>query len=285
MTTRRSFLKHSAAAAAGVMFCGCGMVHKAGAQQSRQTLPVSVNGKRIKTIDVHAHCHIREAAVLLGADGEKLQVLPINGGDEIYIGIEKRLAAMDAQAVDLEVLSINPYWYDRDRDLARPDRQDPEREACGALRFEAGPVCSLRIAHTSGSRSRGSRTGNSDQEAEASRGAAIGGAVNGVNFSDPKFNPVWAKAEELGVPVFIHPQGIPELSNRAFRKRLARQHDCKSARNHDRLVSSDLRGDARSFSRTDGHCRAWRRVSAVDMPTARITPVWSVRKDVTPTSS
>jgi predicted TIM-barrel fold metal-dependent hydrolase len=31
-------------------------------------------------------------------------------------------------------------------------------------------------------------------------------------FSDAKFHPVWAKAEELGVPLFIHPQGVPELS-------------------------------------------------------------------------
>jgi aminocarboxymuconate-semialdehyde decarboxylase len=46
------------------------------------------------------------------------------------------------------------------------------------------------------------------------KGAAIGGAVNGEAFSDPKFHPVWAKAEELGVPLFIHPQGIPELNKR-----------------------------------------------------------------------
>jgi predicted TIM-barrel fold metal-dependent hydrolase len=35
-----------------------------------------------------------------------------------------------------------------------------------------------------------------------------------VEFSDPKFHPVWAKAEELGVPLFIHPQGVPELNKR-----------------------------------------------------------------------
>jgi predicted TIM-barrel fold metal-dependent hydrolase len=46
------------------------------------------------------------------------------------------------------------------------------------------------------------------------KGAAIGSAVNGVEFSDPKFDPVWAKAEELGVPLFIHPQGMPELNKR-----------------------------------------------------------------------
>jgi predicted TIM-barrel fold metal-dependent hydrolase len=38
--------------------------------------------------------------------------------------------------------------------------------------------------------------------------------VNGDAFSDPKFHPVWAKAEELGVPLFIHPTGVPELAKR-----------------------------------------------------------------------
>ena len=38
------------------------------------------------------------------------------------------------------------------------------------------------------------------------RGAAIGGSVNGEEFADAKFHPVWAKAEELGVVLFVHPQ-------------------------------------------------------------------------------
>lgn len=38
------------------------------------------------------------------------------------------------------------------------------------------------------------------------RGAGIGGSVAGEDLSDPKFHPFWAKAEQLGVLVFIHPQ-------------------------------------------------------------------------------
>jgi hypothetical protein len=33
-----------------------------------QKLPVMVGGKRVKTIDVHAHCQFHEAGALLGAD-------------------------------------------------------------------------------------------------------------------------------------------------------------------------------------------------------------------------
>lgn len=46
------------------------------------------------------------------------------------------------------------------------------------------------------------------------RGAAIGGSVNGTDFSDPQFHPVWAKDEELGTTLFIHPQSTPEQAKR-----------------------------------------------------------------------
>ncbi len=111
MTTRRDFLRSGAAAATGIVFCSCGLLHRANAQQpARQTLPVMVAGKRIKTVDVHAHCHFHEAGALLGADAAKLQLPPVNGAPEAFIEIEKRLAVMDAQAIDMEVLSINPFW-------------------------------------------------------------------------------------------------------------------------------------------------------------------------------
>jgi predicted TIM-barrel fold metal-dependent hydrolase len=35
------------------------------------------------------------------------------------------------------------------------------------------------------------------------RGAAIGDSVAGVEFSDPKFHPIWAKAKELGATLMI----------------------------------------------------------------------------------
>jgi len=49
------------------------------------------------------------------------------------------------------------------------------------------------------------------------RGAAIGGSVNGEELADPKFHPFWAKAEQLGALVFIHPQATgvaAEIPNR-----------------------------------------------------------------------
>ena len=214
MNTRRNFLKTGAAIAGGLVFCGCGLLHRAHAQGgTRQTLPVSVGGKKVKTIDVHTHCHFHEAGALLGADAAKLQIPPVNGAEEAFIAIDKRLAAMDAQAIDMEVLSINPFWYDRDRDLAAQIvkiQNEKLAELCASKpdRFAAFASLTLQAPDLA------------VQELETAvkkqglKGAAIGDRVNGVEFSDSRFHPVWAKAEELGVPLFIHPQGLPELSKR-----------------------------------------------------------------------
>ena len=43
------------------------------------------------------------------------------------------------------------------------------------------------------------------------RGAAIGGHVQGEDISLPKYDPFWAKAQELGVVVFMHPQGAENV--------------------------------------------------------------------------
>ena len=45
------------------------------------------------------------------------------------------------------------------------------------------------------------------------RGASIGGHVNGAVPSLSRFDPFWAKAEELDVPVFMHPNNASYLVN------------------------------------------------------------------------
>lgn len=97
MTTRRDFLRNGAVAA-GVVFCGCGLMHAAHAQQARQKLPVKVKGKTVKTIDVHAHCQFREAGALLGDEGLKLQLAPNKGAEEAFIEIKERLALIRRHA-------------------------------------------------------------------------------------------------------------------------------------------------------------------------------------------
>ena len=95
------------------------------------------------------------------------------------------------------------------------------------------------------------------------KGAAIGGNVDGVAFSDPKFHPVWAKAEELGVPLFIHPQGVPELNkllagNGWLTNAIAYPAETSIALSH--LI---FEGTFDRFPEAEGDRRPWRRLPAV----------------------
>src|ERR671923_20100 len=124
--------------------------------------------------------------------------------------VSGRLRAMDEQGIDMEALSINPYWYKAERDLAKQVCQIQNEKlaaACAANpdRFVAFATVPLQHPELA------AELLEEGVKKYGLRGAGIGGSVNGEEISDPKFHPFWAKAESLGVLVFIHPQGTTEL--------------------------------------------------------------------------
>ena len=192
----------------GILFTGCSMSNAAHAQPAggrrRQVL---VGGKRVKTIDVHAHCVVAEALALLNLKLEDQRGPGI--GD---VGA-RRIAEIDEQGIDIEALSINPTWYRAERDVAAEViriQNNRLAEYCGTYpdRFVAFASVALQFPELAveqlvhGVKKLGLR------------GAAVGASVAGLEFSDPKFHPFWARAEELGVLIFIHPQSTPQLEPR-----------------------------------------------------------------------
>jgi len=191
MTGRREFL----------LFVGCALMPQAHAQVRRRE--VRVAGRRIKTIDVHAHCVIPEAEALMKHKSAGVYA----------ITWEERLKRLDAQGIDLQALSINPTWYGLERDLAtKVIELQNERlaELCAQHRDRLVAFASVALQYPD----------LAAQQLEQAvkklglRGAAIGGSVEGEELSEAKFHPFWAKAEELGVLVFMHPQRTPDLANR-----------------------------------------------------------------------
>lgn len=164
---------------------------------------VVVSGRRVRTVDVHAHCAFPDVHALMGIALERSSL----------VMADERIRAMDAQGIDIEALSVNPFWYAAERDLAaRLIRLQNEKlaELCAARpdRFVAFATAALQ---------------HPDLAVEqlvygvkqlGLRGLSVGGSVAGAELADPKFHPVWAKAEELGVLVFIHPMGTAELKGR-----------------------------------------------------------------------
>src|ERR1700730_11794060 len=106
MATRRDFMRGASAAglavATGMAFCSCGMLAAARAQQpAGARLPVTVKGKRVKTIDLHSHCLFNEAIALMGEDARNV-VQPTKGWGKQLIVMEKPIKANEAFAIDTE---------------------------------------------------------------------------------------------------------------------------------------------------------------------------------------
>src|SRR3954447_3521595 len=209
MSTRRNFLK---GAGAGLVFCGCGLPMAAHAESTPARLPVMIKGKRIKTVDVHSHCFFQAAIDLMGEDA-KAVLPPVKGIPEHFIAVEQRLKEMDAMAIDMEILSINPFWYRKDRDTAEAIckvNNEKLAELCASQPDRFGAFASLTLQHPDLAVTQL----ESAVKKLGLKGAAIGGSVLGEDFSSERYHPVWAKAEELGAVLFIHPQSTPPLAPR-----------------------------------------------------------------------
>jgi len=166
-----------------------------------------INGTRVDVIDIHAHCSVPGAAAILG-----IEVNFPNPALSLD-GYRQRLADMDAQGIDIEALSINPFWYAASREQASEViALQNERIAafCAEMPDRFVGLATVALQHP-------------DLAAEqledavkrlGLRGALVGGSVEGEELADRRFDPFWQKAEELRVPIFIHPQGVPQLASR-----------------------------------------------------------------------
>jgi aminocarboxymuconate-semialdehyde decarboxylase len=212
MRNRRQFLKDAAGVSAGMFFRGAGApdllaqasTPQGGAVKRRE---IRIGQRRIKTVDVHSHIALPEAAeVLKGTPLEKLAAGgPTRPGTNPHSLGPERLQTMDEMGIDVQVVSINAFWYSANRDLAQRliDVQNQKlAELCAAQpdRFVALASVALQFPELA------AKQMEDAIKHLGMRGAAIGGTVEGQELSSPKFDPFWAKAEEMQALIFMHPQ-------------------------------------------------------------------------------
>lgn len=211
MLNRRSFL-----AGAGLGFCACCFGPRRARAQARRALPVTVAGQRVRTIDAHTHCYFQDTLELMGPEWKSI-LPPVKGVPQHFLAasdiLDERLRAMDEMAIDMEVLSTNPFWYGKDRDTAARIVELQNQHLADIInghpgRFAAFAALAMQYPDLA------ARQLEDAVRNKGLRGAAIGASMLGESFADPKYHPVLAKAEELGATLFIHPQSTPELAKR-----------------------------------------------------------------------
>lgn len=205
MPNRREFVQAVAGAAAGVLGSRVPVFGQAQGSARRQ---ISIAGRRVPVVDIHAHCGVLTVPpVVKGTPFEANG--NVVGGQLLNAA---RIATMDKQGVDYQALSINGFWWYTitDRDLAdRIVRAQNEGLAAWCKqhpdRFVAFASSSLQFPDLAAAQI------EDGIKRLGLRGAAIGGHVNGQDLSDPRFDPFWAKAAELGEIVFMHPNGAENI--------------------------------------------------------------------------
>jgi len=209
MRNRREFIQTAAELAAGALLTGCGLLDAAPAPQAGTPVTrreVRVGGKRVKVVDMHAHAGIAELENVV--KGTPLERYGQSGG---RLGPD-RIQELDKRGIDVQVLDINTFWwYAADRELATKIVQVQDEglsKWCAAHpdRFVAFTSPALQFPDLAA------------QQAEHAvkelgmRGVAVGGHVAGEPLSAPRYDPFWAKVQELGVMVFMHPNSAENVA-------------------------------------------------------------------------
>src|SRR5688572_10927180 len=203
MANRRDFFKKVAGATAGAY-----VATRGGSAITAQAPParrqVSIAGKRIRTIDIHAHTEVPIMEVVKGT--------PFESQGKAEPGLVERIAAMDKQGLDTQALSINGFWWYeiKDRGLARAVC-NAQNEGMAAWvkkypgRFVAMASVPLQFPDLAAEMLQDAVT------RLGARGTTVGGHVNFEDLSLPKFDPFWAKAAEMNELVFMHPGGAENI--------------------------------------------------------------------------
>jgi aminocarboxymuconate-semialdehyde decarboxylase len=173
---------------------------------------------RVKTIDSHTHILTQEAMRLLGKESPK--VAPVLKGDTLEIDgkvvqhphpreiweVDLRLRDMDANAVDVQVLSptVFTFFYGQEASLALACSMLQNEDIAAVTRQHPGRFLGLGTVPLQAPQMAADELRRSMTKLGL-RGAMIGSNVNGSNLDDPALEPFWAAAEALGAFIFIHP--------------------------------------------------------------------------------
>lgn len=182
------------------------------------------NGSKSLVVDIHCHRECQAAKEMMQPHAKDTGVLPLSFGNELTLevnkaqqeniapkmqSLEERLADMDRMGVDIQAVSIAPYQYyywaepelarDAHRvindDLAETVAQHPDRlVGLGCVPLQDADMATAELERC--------------VKELGLRGVEINTQVNSGELSEDRLDKFFAKAEELGILIFMHPAGF-----------------------------------------------------------------------------
>lgn len=174
----------------------------------------------VRSVDIHAHFFPQEYLDVLAAEGPRFQVEYRRAEEGIYIKTEARLqgplphrvvdlnqriADMDAQGVAVQAMSLTgpmAHWGDEETSH-KLSRSWNDAASAAHLEHPARLVGLLTLPMMFADRAVDEL--NRASKLPGMRGVYMGTNINQRDLDDPLFEPIFARIEQLELPIFLHP--------------------------------------------------------------------------------
>jgi aminocarboxymuconate-semialdehyde decarboxylase len=181
-----------------------------------------MNTEGVRTVDIHCHYYPEAYLNVFNEDGKRFNAeyrmteqgffyktpLSPNAVGPVatkFIDLKQRIADMDQQGVAVQAMSLTTpmvYWGDAELDhklaAAWNDGASAAHQVYPTRLFG---FCTLPMLYPD----RAIEELNRASKLPGIRGVYVGTNINNKDLSDPLFEPIWTRIEELGLPALLHP--------------------------------------------------------------------------------
>lgn len=176
-------------------------------------------------IDVHAHLTPERFKEAIRKDGTWYGLDPSTGGPEegnFGVDIDGRIAHMDADRVDMQVLTptVRFYQYDNDLDRTASIARECNDEIAEVVDAHPDRFAGMATVPMQDVPSAIDELNRAMRELNF-KGVIISDHVNGHTYDEPEFLPFFKAAESLGAVVFFHQGSDTIVKQRLHRYKMA----------------------------------------------------------------
>jgi aminocarboxymuconate-semialdehyde decarboxylase len=224
--SRRRVLQTGLAAAAVGALSGGGVSDALAESQAQGAESQGASAGGVRTVDIHSHYFPEAYLNIFNEDGKRFNAeyrmtelgffyktpnSPNTAGPMAtkFMDLKQRIADMDQQGVAVQAISLTApmvYWGDAELDHKLASAwNDAASAAHQAYPTRLVGFCTLPMLYPD----RAIEELNRASRLPGIRGVYVGTNINGKDLSEPLFEPIWTRIEELDLPVFLHPlQGV-----------------------------------------------------------------------------